>query len=87
MRASDLPMFLYGAKPKDFKLILNCYWLICIRGRGLPIGHSKQLNLLDNKTISYLTQHLSVLCSFILVEHCVVSLMLMQNSSEERYRA
>ncbi len=31
--------------------------------------------------MSYLTQHLRVLCSFIPVDHCVVGLMLMQNSA------
>ncbi len=41
MRASDLLMFLYGAEPKDVRvllpmqLILDCHWLVCVRGEGL----------------------------------------------------
>ncbi len=42
MRASDLPVFFSMAlKPKDVRvplpvqLILDCHWLVCVRGEGL----------------------------------------------------
>ncbi len=41
MRASDLPVFLYGAETwrcpssAPVQLILDCHWLVCVRGEGL----------------------------------------------------